>query len=367
MAFRDYPFDAARGGGEDTRRFPGDGAVLAYLENFAKDFGTLSSIRFETSVTQVTLAKSATTDAETSPATWIVESRGPAGVGGAKRDGDAKRAKRETFDAVVVCNGHFSEPLVPELPGMESFKGKLIHSHSYRRAAAFAGQRVAVLGAKSSGIDISHELAGVARDVSLCSRDVTTTTPVPGYENLRMCPNIVGLEGQAVILEDGSRLEDVDALLFCTGYRYALPFFSESPDLVSIDEGWVHPLYLDLLSTIAPTLAFVGLPFQVVPFPLFEAQARFVAAILSGRAHLPSQADRAATEANLVERLQAKGVPRRSYFQYDERQFAYINELARRAEADPLPPGFAELKRVVAAERQRDPDGFRDKRYPALG
>ncbi len=117
----------------------------------------------------------------------------------------------------------------------------------------------------------------------------------------------------------------------------------------------------------APTLAFIGLPFQVVPFPLFEAQARFVAAILTGRAHLPSRAERAATTASLEERLRAKGVPKHSYFQYDERQFAYVNELARRAEAAPIPPGFAELKRIVAAARQSDPDGFRDKSYPALG
>jgi hypothetical protein len=57
----------------------------------------------------------------------------------------------EHFDAVLVCNGHYSEPQVPQLPGAAGWPGLLMHSHSYRSADCFKGQHVAVIGASFSG------------------------------------------------------------------------------------------------------------------------------------------------------------------------------------------------------------------------
>lgn len=57
----------------------------------------------------------------------------------------------ELFDAVLVCNGHYSEPKLPQLPGAEGWPGLLMHSHNYRSAERFKGQHVAVLGASFSG------------------------------------------------------------------------------------------------------------------------------------------------------------------------------------------------------------------------
>ena len=49
----------------------------------------------------------------------------------------------------------------------------------------------------------------------------------------------------------------------------------------------VGPLWQHLLPPAAPTLSFIGLPWKVVPFPLFELQARYHARVLSGRATPP--------------------------------------------------------------------------------
>lgn len=108
------------------------------------------------------------------------------------------------FDAVVICNGHFSEPQAPQdLPGQDVFPaGRQLHSHNYRRPEPFRGQTgmdsqhggqplhpaghaasplstfrsqqvvpqgccvsacaaVVLVGAASSGGDIAEELAGV--------------------------------------------------------------------------------------------------------------------------------------------------------------------------------------------------------------
>jgi hypothetical protein len=57
----------------------------------------------------------------------------------------------ELFDALLVCNGHYTEPNVPDIPGAAGFPGVLMHSHNYRRADRFRGQHVTVIGPSYSG------------------------------------------------------------------------------------------------------------------------------------------------------------------------------------------------------------------------
>lgn len=58
----------------------------------------------------------------------------------------------ELFDSVLVCNGHYTEPRLPDIPGASEFPGVLMHSHSYRSPERFRGQCVAVVGASYSGV-----------------------------------------------------------------------------------------------------------------------------------------------------------------------------------------------------------------------
>jgi len=73
-----------------------------------------------------------------------------------------RQAEEADFDAVAVCNGHYSAPRTPALPGAAAFPGRQLHSHDYRDAAPFAGRAVLVVGASASGEDISREIAEVA-------------------------------------------------------------------------------------------------------------------------------------------------------------------------------------------------------------
>jgi thioredoxin reductase len=60
---------------------------------------------------------------------------------------------------------HYSVPYVPEIEGIEKFKGQIQHSKAYRSAEAYRNLRVVVLGAASSGVDIAMEVAAVADEV----------------------------------------------------------------------------------------------------------------------------------------------------------------------------------------------------------
>ena len=61
----------------------------------------------------------------------------------------------ETFDYVIVATGHFSTPNVPHFPGIESFPGRVMHSHDLREWSEFKGKRILVIGASYSAEDIA--------------------------------------------------------------------------------------------------------------------------------------------------------------------------------------------------------------------
>lgn len=73
----------------------------------------------------------------------------------------------------------------------------------------------------------------------------------PGIEEK---PSISHVDGRTVHFNDGSKSEDVDALIFGTGYTWALPFLPE----ISIRNNRVPDLYLHTFHQSDPTLAFVG-------------------------------------------------------------------------------------------------------------
>jgi cation diffusion facilitator CzcD-associated flavoprotein CzcO len=72
---------------------------------------------------------------------------------------------------VVVATGRANTPVIPEWPGLNTFKGELLHSSLYRNSLPFAGKRVLVIGSGASGMDIAHDLAtGGAAKVWLAVR-----------------------------------------------------------------------------------------------------------------------------------------------------------------------------------------------------
>ncbi|WP_433731755.1 flavin-containing monooxygenase [Nocardia sp. CA-129566] len=75
------------------------------------------------------------------------------------------------FDFVVVCTGVFSEPHVPEIEGMRWFVGRLLHSSQATDPALFAGQRVVVVGAGKSALDLAAWAATHASTCTLVFRE----------------------------------------------------------------------------------------------------------------------------------------------------------------------------------------------------
>src|SRR5262249_16911454 len=61
---------------------------------------------------------------------------------------------------VVAASGALSIPLSPDIPGVESFGGASLHTSSFpKEGFDFTGQRVAVIGTGSSGVQTIPEVA----------------------------------------------------------------------------------------------------------------------------------------------------------------------------------------------------------------
>lgn len=117
--------------------------VLDYLQRYAAMFDLDRRIRLSCRVTGVRRYRDQ----------WIIE------------HGDAA----ELFDKVVIASGRFHAPLVPEVPGLDTFTGSggVVTTFQFRGADSYRGKRVLVAGCAVSALEIASELAysGAARVV----------------------------------------------------------------------------------------------------------------------------------------------------------------------------------------------------------
>lgn len=77
----------------------------------------------------------------------------------------------------------------------------------------------------------------------------------------------------------GSHIDPVGCVvtgLIVSRYLYSFPFLHVDPPVIT-DGRRLHNIAYQCLYAPQPTLAFVGVPFKIVPFPLFEVQAKFLA------------------------------------------------------------------------------------------
>lgn len=152
-----------------------------------------------------------------------------------------------------------------------------------------------------------------------------------GSGDLVAKPDVAELLGDRVRFADGS-VEEIDAIVYATGYRISFPFFDE--DFISAP-GNKLPLFKRMFKPGIDDLAFIGLA-QAIPtlFPFAEAQSQFLARWVRGEWALPTPAEMerriAEDDAKYVAHFNDR--PRHT-MQHDF--FVYTHDLERRV----LPEG----------------------------
>lgn len=235
--------------------------------------------------------------------------------------------------AYSVMLKHYSVPNIPQIPGLNKFKGSTMHSHDYRQPEPFEGKTILCLGAGASGIDIAIDLSSVARKIYLAHNKEQLTSEMPS--NLVQATGIDHFSEDFVYLKDGSKVE-VDVVMFCTGYEYTFPFLSQFYDLKVLD-GRVYPLFKHIVHTSYPSLNFVGIANKICPFPTFHCQVQFILAHLDGSMKLPTiEMMRDDIEKDYERRLMKGMSPRHAHMMLGKMQWDYNDEITSMAKITPI-------------------------------
>jgi cation diffusion facilitator CzcD-associated flavoprotein CzcO len=79
---------------------------------------------------------------------------------------------------VVFATGIMANPVVPEIPCREMFRGRVLHSIEYRQPAPFVGHSVLVVGVGNSGGEIGSELSRSGARVTVAVRSGANVVPL---------------------------------------------------------------------------------------------------------------------------------------------------------------------------------------------
>jgi amino acid transporter len=297
--------------------YPDHRQLLQYIRDFTAAFDLRGGIRFNTGV------KHAEPLGENASGGWRVT-----------RD-DGVTAN---YQGIVCANGVTWHPNMPTYPGLDEFKGEVLHTVQYRSPASLAGKRVLIVGAGNSGVDIACDAArgaksavislrrgyhfvpkhmfGVPTDVFLSGQvtlpkgvavpddpskmlsavvgDLTRYgLPAPDHKALESHPimntqilhylahgdltckgEIRNFTARGAQFQDGSH-QDFDLVLFATGYEYRIPYIDSG--LFTWKQG--HPeLYLNIFHRQLQGLSVVGfVEFASAGYQRFDEMAQMVA------------------------------------------------------------------------------------------
>ncbi|KAK9873989.1 hypothetical protein WA026_002337 [Henosepilachna vigintioctopunctata] len=336
MGFPDFPIP------DQQKSYLTQAEILDFLNQYVKYFGLETVIKTNHMVTDIRPLTSTT---------WQVTA--------INKPINTKVIKE--FDAVIICNGHYNEPRFPSLQGQEKFQGQIFHSHKYRNPKPFTGLRVLVVGGGPSGLDVALHLSKVAKKVVL-SHHVKEAKKL----------NFIEQKPDIRCILDESTVEFVDGtccrfncILFCTGFKYSFPFLHESCG-ITVTDNHIEPLYKHMIHIERPTLCFIGIPFNVCAFQMFDLQARFFCKYLNGSMELPSKdMMRADTEIDMKSRWEKSYTRRQAHMMGPEQQ-KYYDDLAKMANTTPIAPVIIKLRDHSVKRLYEDLNNFRENRYKIL-
>ncbi|MGE3916413.1 MAG: FAD-dependent oxidoreductase [Hyphomicrobiaceae bacterium] len=116
-----------------------------------------------------------------------------------KRDDGSVRTLRPRH--LVFANGVSSYPYIPKLPGLDTFKGEVVHSEGFDSGAPWKGKRALIIGTGSSANDIALDLHSHGAHATLIQRGSTTVVSIDPSAKLNYA-----------LYDEGPSLEDCDLI-----------------------------------------------------------------------------------------------------------------------------------------------------------
>lgn len=184
--------------------------IRKYIADVADRTKIRSNIRFNTEVVAMTWDEVA--------AKWNVKVR--------RADGTSEV---HAFNAVIAALGLLTRPLIPEIPGLETFGGAAFHSAEWPADVSLEGKRVAVIGTGASAYQIVPSIVDRVARLSVFQRNPPWMLATPTYhDDLKA--------GMAWLLRH--------IPFYGRWYRFWQFWIAAEGrfPLVQVDEDWQHPV-----------------------------------------------------------------------------------------------------------------------------
>ncbi|MCE2405883.1 MAG: NAD(P)/FAD-dependent oxidoreductase [Pseudomonadales bacterium] len=143
------------------QHFSDRNALLGYFQETADEYGLRAHTRFETEVRELRF--------NVGTSTWEIEVEGPNGV------------ETTVANAVIAATGQLNRPKMPDLEGIEDFKGPWFHSAEWDHTVPLAGKRVGIIGTGASAFQFTPEVVKEAADVKVFMRTPPWVATNPVY------------------------------------------------------------------------------------------------------------------------------------------------------------------------------------------
>lgn len=108
---------------------------------------------------------------------------------------------------VIFANGVSGIPKMPDLPGLDTFEGEVIHSHRFTDGSDWRGKNALVLGTGNSGHDVAQDLHSHDANTTIIQRGSGTVVSIDPSAKMNYA-----------MYEEGPPLEDCDLLAAAATY-----------------------------------------------------------------------------------------------------------------------------------------------------
>jgi 4-hydroxyacetophenone monooxygenase len=147
------------------RYFAGQSDMARYLRQVSSACGVREKVQFGTELEQAVW--------QDARERWLVT----------LRHADGSATTRE-FPVLITAVGLLSRPAYPDLPGLDTFPGPVVHTGAWPAGLDLAGKRVAVIGTGASAMQFVPAVAGLAREVTVYQRSPQWVIPNPNTNRL---------------------------------------------------------------------------------------------------------------------------------------------------------------------------------------
>lgn len=145
-------------------------SILSYLNETVDEYSLRQKIRFNTLVT--------TAEWSSDTATWTLTAT------------DSRTQSPVTYSCnyLYMCSGYYSykEGYTPEFPGIESFRGTVVHPQKWPASFDYQGKKVVVIGSGATAMTLVPAMAQQASHVTMLQRSPTYVVARPDKDSLSL-------------------------------------------------------------------------------------------------------------------------------------------------------------------------------------